>query len=239
MHGLLRRLEVKNFTSLKNLVLDLENFNVLVGLNASGKSNIIRVLNFLKLALEKPAFLGNVTEEMGYKRLRDLFFGQDPSQEISIKLVGDLNGKEFVYKVNFLEDGVKEESFTMEGKKIFNRNYTDLSIFNSKGIPKEKLSVPHKDAFISYFLDSFEGKYYKYLNAFVNYVSNWAFYSFNPEAIRGTSNISPSLRLERDGGNLPQVLHTLLTTKRKTFTRIEEILKNMCTGGGGNSYTHC
>ncbi len=41
-------IEFRNFKSYKNLFIDLSNFNVLIGANAAGKSNLIHALTFLK-----------------------------------------------------------------------------------------------------------------------------------------------------------------------------------------------
>ena len=42
-----KRLEVKNYKSLKEFEIDFGKFNVLVGKNASGRSNIINCLKFI------------------------------------------------------------------------------------------------------------------------------------------------------------------------------------------------
>jgi len=44
----LRRLKVRNFKSFADLDVELEGFNVLVGYTASGKSNFVQILQFLK-----------------------------------------------------------------------------------------------------------------------------------------------------------------------------------------------
>ena len=42
------RIEVSNFKSFKKLELDLRDFNLLIGANASGKSNFIQIFKFLR-----------------------------------------------------------------------------------------------------------------------------------------------------------------------------------------------
>ena len=44
----IRRLKVSNFRSFNELDIELGDFNVLIGANASGKSNFIEVLRFLR-----------------------------------------------------------------------------------------------------------------------------------------------------------------------------------------------
>jgi len=44
----IRKLKVKNFKSFKELNLELSDFNILIGPNASGKSNIVHLFEFLR-----------------------------------------------------------------------------------------------------------------------------------------------------------------------------------------------
>ena len=46
-HATIKQIKIKNFKSFKNIDLKLENFNVLIGSNASGKSNFVQIFNFL------------------------------------------------------------------------------------------------------------------------------------------------------------------------------------------------
>ena len=45
----LRRLRVRNFKSFADLDVELEDFNVLVGYTASGKSNFVQIFRFLRV----------------------------------------------------------------------------------------------------------------------------------------------------------------------------------------------
>ena len=44
----LEKIKVSNFKCFKNINIDLNNFNVIIGKNASGKSNIINIIKFIK-----------------------------------------------------------------------------------------------------------------------------------------------------------------------------------------------
>src|SRR5208283_1142236 len=44
----IKTIRVKNFKSFKDVEVHLGNFNVLIGANASGKSNFIRIIEFLR-----------------------------------------------------------------------------------------------------------------------------------------------------------------------------------------------
>ena len=49
----IERIEVENFKCFNKIKLELKNFNVVIGKNASGKSNIINIINFIKDMLTK------------------------------------------------------------------------------------------------------------------------------------------------------------------------------------------
>lgn len=44
----IKRIHVKNFKSFKDLEVEFGKFNVLIGANASGKSNFIQMFQFLR-----------------------------------------------------------------------------------------------------------------------------------------------------------------------------------------------
>ncbi len=44
----IKRIRVRNFKSFKDLEVELGKFNLLIGANASGKSNFIRIFEFLR-----------------------------------------------------------------------------------------------------------------------------------------------------------------------------------------------
>jgi AAA15 family ATPase/GTPase len=44
---MIKKLKVKNYKSLKDVELELDKFNVLIGPNASGKSNLLDCVTFI------------------------------------------------------------------------------------------------------------------------------------------------------------------------------------------------
>jgi len=49
---MIKKLVIENFKSLEKLELELDKFNVLIGPNSSGKSNILQAISFLSEMLE-------------------------------------------------------------------------------------------------------------------------------------------------------------------------------------------
>ncbi|MEM1611231.1 MAG: AAA family ATPase [Sulfolobales archaeon] len=88
---LVRRIHISNFKSIKNLDLDLmPGINVLVGKNASGKSNILEAIYFMYKAFVEAA------EKVPYKphipnywSPLDVIYGKDPNLPVEMGLVFD------------------------------------------------------------------------------------------------------------------------------------------------------
>ena len=82
----IKRLEVKNFKSFKELKIDLEKFNLIIGANASGKSNFVYIFEFLRDV--KSSGLDNaISMKGGVEYLRNLNIGA--SEPLSIKVISD------------------------------------------------------------------------------------------------------------------------------------------------------
>jgi len=81
-----RRVYIENFKSVKRLELELSpGINVLVGPNASGKSNILEALDFLRRALIDFAGRMPYTPHIPkYWSGRDLIYGRDPGRTVTL-----------------------------------------------------------------------------------------------------------------------------------------------------------
>lgn len=81
------KIRVTNFKSFKELEVELGKFNVLIGANASGKSNFIQIFRFLKDVISFG--LDNaISIQGGIKYLRNINIG--PSEVFSVDVVSDL-----------------------------------------------------------------------------------------------------------------------------------------------------
>jgi predicted ATPase len=80
------RIHVSNFKSLKDIEINLGRFNVLVGQNASGKSNIISIFRFLR-DIKKYGLDNAISMQGGTEYLRNLTLGK--SEKTSFKVVFD------------------------------------------------------------------------------------------------------------------------------------------------------
>lgn len=79
----LKKIHIKNFKSLKDVEIDdIEDLNIFIGKNNSGKSNILDVLNFVIEAYRTQGGIGKVYDNRG--GFKELVYGKDPNEEIQI-----------------------------------------------------------------------------------------------------------------------------------------------------------
>ncbi len=86
----IRRLRVKNFKSFKEIDIELENLNVLIGANASGKSNFLEILEFLK-DISSIGLVNAIEKHGGAKYIKNFNANQEEEIEIGIELETETN----------------------------------------------------------------------------------------------------------------------------------------------------
>ncbi len=219
----LERVVAENFLSLRRVSVELGRLNVFIGKNASGKSNLVKLLRFTSL-LAVNGFASKAAEGLGYKSIDDIVYGRDPQGKVSITLKAVLD-RDYAYTIVFSADGVIEsEELQAGGRILFKREDNQLEYLQEdESLVRAPTPIDGGRAALNYLGSS--GKASPLAKEFAEFLGSWAFYNFNPAAIRGSSPIGVSERLDYDGGNLPQVLLTLLTTKRREFSRVEEMLR--------------
>jgi predicted ATPase len=82
----IKRIRVKNFKSFKDLEVELGKFNLLIGANASGKYNFIRIFEFLR-DIVKHGLDNAISMQGGSEYLRNISIG--PSEDFSLEVVSD------------------------------------------------------------------------------------------------------------------------------------------------------
>ncbi len=95
---MIKKLKVKNYKSLKNVERDLDKFNVLIGPNASGKTNLLDCLAFISEFAQ-----GNVDGSLigrgGYEHV--VFSGEKENIELFIDFV--LNSVASKYSISIFK----------------------------------------------------------------------------------------------------------------------------------------
>lgn len=81
------KIKILNFKSFKNLEVELSRFNILIGANASGKSNFLQVFKFLR-DITQYGLENAISMQGGIEYLRNLNIGS--SEDFSVKVVSDV-----------------------------------------------------------------------------------------------------------------------------------------------------
>ena len=100
-------IKVKNFKSFKDVDVSLNNFNVLIGANASGKSNFTEIFNFLK-HLVTSGLDDAISLQGGLEYLRNFNMGSDQNLVFKITLRGTAK-----YPIELFEDISPQHKFNV------------------------------------------------------------------------------------------------------------------------------
>lgn len=93
----LRRVSIKNFKSLHDCEIDIKELNVIVGTNASGKSNLVEVFRLLKkIYVDKD--INPFSEWWGYD---NVVWGKNEELPVTIELDFDIDGYDVYFETTF------------------------------------------------------------------------------------------------------------------------------------------
>ena len=221
---MLTKVILKNFKSFKDSEIPLKKFNVLIGPNASGKSNFLNALEFFSSDKSIPDL---VSENGGYKAIS---FG-NYEENIIFKCEFTLKNKDFAYEFEISNKNkrpqLEREILKVNKKVVFEVNRgknefftltvedTELEI-NSNYLNQKQLPFQIKYGNI--------GSKEDILDAWA-FISSWRVYNFIPHLMKKTLPIKRETVLSKYGDNLAQVLHTFLTERRNIFLEVEDTLK--------------
>ncbi|MFQ6075055.1 MAG: AAA family ATPase [Candidatus Bathyarchaeia archaeon] len=126
----LEKITVRNYKSLKNLTLDLGNFNVLIGPNNSGKTNILDCLSFLSdVTAGRP--IQDVQRERG--EYDHIVFGGDIDENIEIKTYLASEKSKITYNITFKEKKIISELLHADHKMLAHHDEKDVTLFTASG----------------------------------------------------------------------------------------------------------
>jgi Predicted ATPase len=150
---MIKRIQVSNFKSFENIDIKLDNFNLLIGANASGKSNFIEIFRFLR-DITKHGLDNAISLQGDLEYLQNINIGH--SKNLSFKLFLDdkcvlpiqienyplaIQGYEEIYEfdIQFNPDGT---DFKISKDKItYNCNFSELKLKEVKDgeIPEKEI----------------------------------------------------------------------------------------------------
>lgn len=199
-----RRIEsikVRNYRSLADVEVHLEDLTVLVGENGSGKSNLVDVLRFVRDALTKG--LDAAVNERG--GIRQLLYTGANSNEIEIALVMAIDGQTATYEI--ILELIEPSDYLIHSEQLgFGRyRYTTRQgkvVTSSWDFQPNLELLKHK--LLLPLISSNE------IEAIYEFFSKMQFYDIQPDYLRQPQKIAISYPLADDGSNLLAVLQGIV-----------------------------
>jgi len=223
MKAFLKSVHFEYYLSLRDVNLSLKPLTVLVGPNASGKSNVIAALRFLNKLMTR--------EELpSVDLIRDSLWAGIVSH-IAFQLEVDVGNTSTVYKLRLkaeVGNPLVDEVLSVQDVKV-------ISIKGGKGVVKDekgKNDILYKSNKLALKTAGDYGDK-PVTSALAEFIKAWKFYNFRPESIRKylteyslvTKESSESPQLNRSGFSLPEVLSDWHKHTPELFRNVSESLK--------------
>ena len=249
----IKRIKGENFKSFKNLDIELGKFNIVIGANASGKSNFIHIFEFLRnIAID--GLENAISMQGGIEYLRNINISHEKAMSLNISSDYDfghslhtgeglfsiaINEANNDFALKFTQD---ETGFKID-RDIFLLNCDigkkQISSENGK-IKYENLNHEKKpfdkDIFKNFIFDKsipentliIENQIYDFLVPRTSSVyNNMSIYNFYPKLPQEGVPITGKVQLEKNGENLSIVLNNIIKykyEKRKLLNLLKDVL---------------
>ncbi len=223
----LEKVNIKNYLSLRNVELPLKSLTVLVGPNASGKSNILsalRVLNWMILVEDLPPT----------QAIQDLFWAGKASH-ITFELKAKVEETSAVYKLD-LKEGHRN---LLVDEELQVKDVNVISIQNGQGKVQDEDSKNETTYNSNKLALRSAGDYgdKPVTSVLTEFIKGWNFYDFQPVRIREllaglehqiilgkAKELRGSPRLAIDGSTLSELLSYWHDKDRERFRKVSESL---------------
>lgn len=153
----IKKVRIVNFKSFKNVEVPLKQFNVLIGPNASGKTNFIEFFKFLKRALVEPR--RPYIPYIEWWSYRNIVWGGKEELPIEAEIECEIDEYEIKYTVSFSGIGgvfrIIHEKFDIKGFLTLEREGQILRILHDKGFLSKNTSEIEK---FKSFIERFYGR---------------------------------------------------------------------------------
>ena len=161
----LKRCEIRNFRSISNLIIEFENnFQILVGLNESGKSNILKALSLIDSSVE-PAD----------DDVRDPGHEDTPVDEAYIRFVFGLDKKQTKKIYESIKPLFEAKKYTTPIVQIGSKNYSLSGFCDYKKEGLYKINLLSKTKSACYW--GLFGSHYTISKAWKKVPDNWAHFA--------------------------------------------------------------
>ncbi len=251
---MLDQVHIRNYKSLRDVPLDLRAFNVLIGPNNAGKSNVFDCLGLLS---ELTRFQqGEPVHSRG--GFSSIVWNGEIKNSIGIEISGhepsfpEQGGDRYRFKYEtHVAGGPAHFQITSERFCVNPLDYTgaispiekDLSEARPNGRVLLEYPVEHNryrvcdpsgsqsweggvtSSLSALLMDFADPQRFPLLGHFALQVRNWAFYNFVPSLMEKPLPVRKDLRLQEHGENFAAVLHSYHSEFRSNFREIEDWLR--------------
>ena len=218
----LEKVHIKNFLSLQNIELSLKPLTVLVGPNASGKSNVLHALNLLRTMV----IADNLPP---VEFVKDRLWAGGASH-ITFQLHAAIETTLTAYQLKFTADA--DNPFVSEQLSI--NDVKVIAIQSGQGVVRDEDGENETKYTSNKLALQSAGAYGNkpITGALREFVKEWKFYNFRPDVIRDglaafspdTKDVSESPKLDSYGFRLPEVLSDWHENTPESFRNVSESL---------------
>ncbi len=229
----LENVHIKNFLSLRDVTLQLKPLTVLVGPNASGKSNVLNALDLLNTmtSIKNPPPAKYIQDRLWAGKVNNISF------ELQAKVESTL--AEYKLELSDKSDNsFVSEELLLKGEKVVQV----ISIKNGEGTVQDEDNSNNTNYKSNKLALQSAGDYGNkpITRALTEFIKGWEFYDFQPRQMRGVAakltefltgkaeGLSESPKLDDDGSTLPTLLSYWYENDRERFDNVSESLER-CT----------
>ncbi len=229
----LEKIHIKNYLSLRDVTLPFKPLTVLVGPNASGKSNVLNALDLLNTMTiaENPPPTEFIQDRLWAGKVNNITFELQAKVESTLAeyKLGISSKSQFPFVA---------EELLLQGQK----NVQVISIENGQGVVQDEDGSNDTKYESNKLALKSAGDYGNkpITRTLTEFIKGWEFYDFQPGIMRGhVTNLgqiilgkkegsSQSPKLDNDGSTLPELLSFWYENDRVSFDNVSESLAK-CT----------
>lgn len=224
----LGRVNITNYLSLRDVSLPLRPLTVLVGPNASGKSNVLAALELLQQMIR--------IEQLPPPSLIQKLLWAGEATNITFQLFAKVGGVSTEYELGLRaerENRLAQERLSVDGVRVISVEDGEGNVWDENGqnqttYKSDKLALKSAG-------DYGDKPITRYLTEFVR---GWEFYDFQPRLMRGHAKSveqilfgerresNAMLQLDDDGSNLSELLSLWHESDRERFKTVSASLVN-------------